>query len=104
MFLLPLRCSKGAVIGEYGALLKYVSDLPEEVLGEIAQTYKHLKRVSSGQELQLSNTVKMLETTTSKEPTLICSNALENIGENIRLRFLISSAKFPKRLQVLKYS
>ena len=60
-----------------GALLKQVVGGLEEIPEEISRAYQKQKKALGGRGPRLSDIVKMLQTTTSKERTFICIDALD---------------------------
>ena len=60
-----------------GALLKQVVGGMEQIPEEISQAYRKQKKALGGRGPQLLDIVKMLQTTTSKERTFICIDALD---------------------------
>ena len=60
-----------------GALLKQVVGGLEEIPEEISQAYQKQKKALGGRGPRLSDIVKMLQTTSSKERTFICIDALD---------------------------
>jgi len=73
-----------------GALLKQVVSGLEEIPEEIAQAYEEHKNVIDGQGPQLTDIVKMLQTTASKKPTFICIDALDECAARYRVKLLRS--------------
>ena len=73
-----------------GALLKQVVGGLEEVPGGVAQAYEYQKRVIGGQGIQLSNIVKMLQSTSSEKRTFICIDALDECAAGHRVKLLDS--------------
>ena len=71
-----------------GALLKQVVSGLEEIPKEIAQAYEEHKNMIDGRGPQLTDIVKMLQTTTSKKPTFICIDALDECGAGYRVKIL----------------
>ena len=60
-----------------GALLKQVVGGLEEIPQEISRAYQKQKKALGGRGPRLSDIVKMLQTTSSKERTFICIDALD---------------------------
>ena len=73
-----------------GALLKQVVGGLEEVPGEIANAYENQKKLIGGRAPQLSDIVKMLQTTTFDKRTFICIDALDECAADHRIRLLSS--------------
>jgi len=73
-----------------GALLKQVVGGLEEIPEEISQAYQGQKKALGGRGPQLSEIVKMLQTTSSKEHTFICIDALDECVPEHRVRILDS--------------
>ena len=80
-----------------GALLKQVVSGMEEIPEEIAQAYEDHKGVIDGRGPQLTDIVKMLQTTTSKKPTFICLDALDECLVEYRVKLLGSLDKILQR-------
>jgi len=77
-------------VSTMGALLKQVVRGLEEVPGEISQTYREQKKALGGRGPRLSDIVKMLQTTSSKERTFICMDALDECVPEHRVQLLDS--------------
>ena len=60
-----------------GALLKQVVSGLEEIPEAVSRAYQKQKRALGGRGPRLSDIVKMLQTTSSKERTFICIDALD---------------------------
>ena len=73
-----------------GALLKQVVGGLEEVPGEIAKAYEKQKKVIGGRGPQLSDILKMLQTTSSEKRTFICIDALDECAARYRVSLLDS--------------
>ena len=73
-----------------GALLKQLVCGLEEVPGEISRGYQSQKNAIGGRGPQLSSIVKMLQTTSSKRPTFICIDALDECVAGYRVKLLDS--------------
>jgi len=73
-----------------GSLLKQAVGGLEEVPGELATTYENQKKVIGGRGPQLSGIVRMLQTTSSKKPTFICIDALDECAAGYRVKILDS--------------
>ena len=73
-----------------GALLKQVVGGLEEIPGEISQAYREQKKALGGRGPRLSDVVKMLQTTSSKERTFICIDALDECVPEHRIKLLDS--------------
>jgi len=73
-----------------GALLKQVVGGLEEIPGEISQEYREQKKALGGRGPRLSDVVKMLQTTSSKERTFICIDALDECVPEYRTKLLDS--------------
>ena len=73
-----------------GALLKQVVGGLEEIPEEILQAYGNQKKALGGRGPQLSDIVKMLQTTSSKERTFICIDALDESVPEHRVKLLDS--------------
>jgi len=80
-----------------GALLKQVVSGMEEIPEEISQAYEDHKKVIDGRGPQLADIVKMLQTTTSRKPTFICIDALDECVAGHRVRLLDSLNKILQR-------
>ena len=73
-----------------GALLKQVVGGLEEVPGEIVKAYEKQKKVIGGRGQQLSDILKMLQTTSSEKRTFICIDALDECAAGYRVKLLDS--------------
>jgi len=73
-----------------GALLKQVVGGLEEIPEEISQAYQKQRKALGGRGPRLSDVVKMLQTTTSKERTFICIDALDECVPEPRAKILNS--------------
>jgi len=73
-----------------GAILKQVVGGLAEVPVEIAQTYEDQGKVIGGRGPQLADIVKMLQITSSKKPTFICIDALDECLAGYRVKVLDS--------------
>ena len=73
-----------------GALLKQVVGGLGEVPEKIANAYEEQKMVIGGRAPRLSDIVKMLQTTSSKKPTFICIDALDECEAEHRVKLLDS--------------
>ena len=73
-----------------GALLKQIVAGLEEVPGEILQTYEDQKKVIGGRRPQLGDIVKMIQTTSSKQLTFICIDAMDECAAEHRVKLLDS--------------
>ena len=80
-----------------GALLKQVVSGMEEIPEEIAQAYKGHTKVIDGRGPQLTDIVNMLQTTTSKKPTFICIDALDECLAGYRVKLLSPLDKILQR-------
>ena len=80
-----------------GALLKQVVSGLEEIPEEIAQAYEDHKNAIDGRGPQLTDIVKMLQTTTSRKPTFICLDALDECPAVYRVKLLSSLDKILQR-------
>ena len=80
-----------------GALLKQVVSGMEEIPEEIAQVYENHKKVIDGRGPQLADIVKMLQATTSRKPTFICIDALDECAAGYRIKLLCSLDKVLQR-------
>ena len=76
-----------------GALLKQVVGGLEEVPGEIVKAYENQKKIIGGRAPQLSDIVKMLQSTTSDKRTFICIDALDECAAENRIKLLNSLNK-----------
>ena len=76
--------------GMLGALLRQVVGGMGEVPGEITKAYEDQKKVIGGRAPQLSDIVKMLQTTSSEKPTLICIDGLDECAAEYRVKLLNS--------------
>ena len=77
-------------VSTMGALLKQVVSGLEEIPEEVSRAYQKQKRVLGGRGPRLSDIVKMLQTTTSKERTFICIDALDECVPEHRVKLLNS--------------
>ena len=73
-----------------GALLKQVVGGLEEIPEEISQAYQKQKKALGGRGPRLSDIVKMLYTTSSRERTFICIDALDECVPEHRVKLLDS--------------
>jgi len=73
-----------------GALLKQVVGGLEKIPEEITRAYQKQKKALGGRGPQLSDIVKMLQTTTSKECTFICIDALDECVPEHRAKLIDS--------------
>ena len=73
-----------------GALLKQVVSGLEGTPEEISQAYQNRNSAIGGRGLPLADIVKMLHTTSSKKPTFICIDALDECAEQYRVKLLDS--------------
>ena len=73
-----------------GAVLKQVVGGLEEIPEEISQAYQKQKKALGGRRPRLSDTVKMLQIITSKIPTFICVDALDECAPEHRAKILDS--------------
>ena len=73
-----------------GALLKQLVYGLEEAPEEISRAYQAQKNSIGGRGLQLSHIVKTLQTTSSKKPTFICIDALDECASEFRVKILDS--------------
>ena len=80
-----------------GALLKQAISWMEEIPEEIAQAYEDHKKVIDGRGPQLTDIVKMLQTTTFRKPTFICLDALDECLAVYRVKLLSSLDKILQR-------
>ena len=80
-----------------GALLKQVVSGMEEIPEEIAQAYEDHTKVIDGRGPQLTDVIKMLQTTTSRKPTFICLDALDECLAGYRVKLLGSLNKILQR-------
>jgi len=76
--------------GMLGAILKQVVGGLEEMPWEIARAYEGQGKVIGGRVPQLANIVKMLQITSSKKPTFICVDALDECLAGYRVKVLDS--------------
>ena len=76
-----------------GALLKQVVGGLGEIPVEISRAYQDQKKAIGGREPRLSDIVKMLQTTSSKERTFICIDALDECVPENRAKLLDSLKK-----------
>ena len=77
-------------VSTMGALLKQVVSGLEEIPVEISRAFQEQKKAIGGREPQLSDIVKMLQTTSSKERTFICIDALDECVPENRVKLLDS--------------
>ena len=75
------------------ALLKQVVGGLEEIPMEISRAYQEQKKAIGGREPRLSDIVKMLQITSSKERTFICIDALDECVPEHRVKLLDSLNK-----------
>ena len=73
-----------------GSLLKQLVCGQEEIPEEISRAYQDQQNAIGGRGLQLSDIVKMLETTSSRKRTFICIDALDECVEGHRVKILSS--------------
>jgi len=73
-----------------GALLKQLVCGLKEVPEEISRVYQTQKNAIGGRGLQLSHIVKTLQATSSKKPTFICIDALDECASGYRVKILDS--------------
>ena len=73
-----------------GSLLKQLVFGQEEIPEEILRAYRDQQNAIGGRELQLSDIVKMLQALSSKKPTFICIDALDECAEGHRVKLLDS--------------
>ena len=73
-----------------GSLLKQLVCGQEEIPEEISRAYRDQQNAIGGRELQLSGIVKMLQAISSKKPTFICIDALDECVEGHRVKLLDS--------------
>ena len=73
-----------------GALLKQVVGGLEEIPEEISRAYRKQKKALGGRGPRLSDIVKMLQATSSKERTFICIDALDECVPEHRVKLLDS--------------
>ena len=76
-----------------GALLKQVVGGLEDIPEEISRAYQEQKKAIGGREPRLSDIVKMLQITSSKERTFICIDALDECVPDHRVKLLDSLNK-----------
>jgi len=76
-----------------GALLKQVVGGLEEIPEEVSQAYQKEKKGLGGRGPRLSDIVKLLQTTSSKERTFICIDALDECVPEYRVKLLDSLNK-----------
>ena len=76
----------------------------EEIPEDVPRAYQKQKRALGGRGPRLSDIVKMLQATSSKERTFICIDALDECVPEHRAKLLDSLGKFSKSLQPLEYS
>ena len=76
-----------------GSLLKKAVGGLGEVPGEIAQAYEEQKAVIGGRGPQLSDVVKMMQTTSSEKPTFICIDPLDEYVAEHRIKLLNSRSE-----------
>ena len=77
-------------VSTMGALLKQVVGGLEQIPEEISQAYQNQKKALGGRGPQLSDIVKMLQTTSSKERTFICIDALDECVPEHQVKLLDS--------------
>ena len=76
-----------------GALLKQVVGGLKEIPEEVSQAYQKQQKAPGGRGQQLSDIVKMLQITSSKERTFICIDALDECMLEHRAKLLDSLNK-----------
>jgi len=76
-----------------GALLKQVVGGLEEIPEEVSQAYQKQKKGLGGRGPRLSDIVKLLQTTSSKERTFICIDAIDECVPEYRVKLLDSLNK-----------
>jgi len=76
-----------------GALLKQAVGGLDEIPEEVSQAYQKQKKGLGGRGPRLSDIVKMLQTTSSKERTFICIDALDECVPEYRVKLLDSLNK-----------
>jgi len=76
-----------------GSLLKQVVGGLEEIPEEVSQAYQKEKKPLGGRGPQISDIVKLLQTTSSKERTFICIDALDECVPEYRVKLLDSLNK-----------
>ena len=79
-----------SLVSMLGAVLKQIVSGLEKVPEEIAQAYEDHRKVIGGRELQLDDTVKILQTITGERPTFICIDALDECVAKYRVKLLDS--------------
>ena len=78
------------LVSTMGALLKQVVGGLDEIPEEISRAYQKQKKAIGRRGPQLSDIIKMLETTSSKERTFICIDALDECAPEHRAKLLDS--------------
>ena len=73
-----------------GVLLKQVVSGLEEISTEISRAYRDQKKAIGGRGFRLSDSVKMLQITSSKEPKFICIDVLDECVPEHRVKLLDS--------------
>ena len=73
-----------------GALVKQVVSGLEETPQEISRAYQNRNSVIGGGGPPLTDIVTMLQTTSSKKPTFLCIDALDECSEEYRVKLLDS--------------
>ena len=73
-----------------GALLKQVVSGLEETPQEISRAYQNRNSAIGGGGPPLADIVAMLQTTSSKKPTFLCIDALDECAEEYRVKLLDS--------------
>ena len=73
-----------------GALLKQLVWGLDETPGEVSRAYQNQKNAIGGRGPQLSDIVKMLQSTSSKKRTFICIDALDECAAGHRVKVLNS--------------
>ena len=73
-----------------GALLKQLVSGFEEIPEEILRAYRDQQKVIDGRGPQLADIVKMLQATTSRKPTFICIDAIDECVAGYRVKILDS--------------
>ena len=85
-----------SLVGILGSILKQLVFGLDEIPEEIFEAYKDRKNAIGGQELQISNVLQMLQTTSAKKRTFICIDAIDECATKHRAKFLDSLGQLHK--------
>jgi len=79
-----------SLVGMLGSLVKQLVFGLDEIPEDISEAYKDRKNSIGGQGPQISNILKILETTSTKKRTFICIDALDECATEYRAKLLDS--------------